>query len=199
MVSGLEPRAKGTMMLPMLKTIKSHRGQVAPLLAPHLVKYLDLQILPTQWYPADDQQELFHTLVRALGQPDCERLGMVLASEQLTSFYRAFLIAGDGERSLRAMAQMWRMNYDTGVMSVVTTPGMGRLELEGFPYVSVSNCQILSGYFRRTLELAGMRQIDVSHGPCTAHGDKTCVWEAEYTIPKSSLAPSQPPPARNGR
>lgn len=198
-VSTLEPRAKGTMMLPIVKGMRVNRSAVEPLLPEHLHKYLETHILPTEWYPADDQQELFQVLGRALGVADFERFGMVMASEQLTGFYRAFLVAGDGERSLRGMSQLWRMNYDTGVMSVVTTPGAARIELEDFPYVAEPNCEVLSGYMRRLLELTGMRAIEVAHGPCTAHGGKTCVWELTFTVPKSSLAPSQPPPPKSGR
>lgn len=198
-VSHLEPRAKGTMMLPIVKALRINRDLVKPLLADHLQKYLEEKVLPTEWYPADDQQELFQTLGRAFSVPDFERFGMFLASEQLTGFYRAFLVTGDGERTLRGMAQLWRMNYDTGVMSVVTTPGHARVELDDFPYVAEPNCEVLSGYMRRALELAGMRQIGVRHGPCTAHGEKTCVWELDFSVPKSSLAPSQPPPPKSGR
>lgn len=186
-------------MIPIVKGMKVNRSVVEPLLPDHLRKYLESHLLPTEWYPADDQQELFQTLGRALGVPDFERFGMVMASEQLTGFYRAFLIAGDGERTLRGMTQLWRMNYDVGVMSVVTTPGNARVELEDFPYVSDANCEVLSGYMRRLLELSGMRHVDVGHGPCTAHGGRTCVWELTYTVPKSSLAPSQPPPPKSGR
>src|SRR5262245_28111551 len=113
------PKTKGAHVLNAVKTLRKNRERALAVLPPHLHKYLEQRILPSSWYPLEDQLELLRAIASFMAAtPDpWITIGRATAQMDLTGIYRNHVRADDPEQTLAAGAAIWRSTHDTGEVS----------------------------------------------------------------------------------
>jgi hypothetical protein len=117
---------------------------------------------------AKDKQDA-HEFARSLGR--------IAATSTFSRFYGADPRARPLGEVLAAANVFWHRYHSWGVVTVEQT-GEGSLdfvvsETPRNEYV----CSSTIGILEQIATLAGIRDVDVSHGACEAHGDDACVFE----------------------
>lgn len=174
----------------MAQTVRDVRGNLNArrLVPPHLQHYLgeDSRISPAEWYPESDHMELLRILVSAAGNPVgiWPTVGALAARQDLTGVYKALLRAGDPGATAQRAPVIWSSYHDTGRMVMTQEgPTAARQVLTGYGHPTPEMCAVTTGYTRGVLELAGAREIEVTHVECVCQGAERCVWQAKWKEP----------------
>lgn len=180
-------RIKGTAMMQTVRDVRANAAARA-LVPSHLQHYLgkDERVSVAEWYPEPDHMELLRILVRSAGDPPgiWATLGMAAARKDLSGVYRALLREGDPAATALKAPVLWSSYHDTGRMTV-TLDGRcsGRIALGDYGHPTREMCLITTGHSRTVLELAGARDVEVTHTACVNEGAAGCVWEAKWKDP----------------
>jgi uncharacterized protein (TIGR02265 family) len=142
-------------------------------------------VLVSAWYPF----ALFMRLVRAVethlgGQvPRLHReMGRAAAEYGLTTLYKVFFKVGSPQFIISRAAKVWRTYNSSGEMTVpVSEPGHAVVELIGFEEPARELCERLPGFFERTVELSGGREVKLVHTKCVNRGETACRFEAWWS------------------
>jgi hypothetical protein len=128
------PQTKGSVFIPTVKFLRSHRDHSRALLSPHLHKYLEQRILAASWYPEADFVALLDVLVSMAYQPFIQR---------------------GARRVVESFDALWHLQHDTGRWEMVLGDGSADARLFEFAFGSSEYGQLMSGYFRRILVMSG--------------------------------------------
>jgi hypothetical protein len=185
-----EVKIKGTAISSAHRHAREHFGEdgwriVLDGLTPEDRQQVERGVLVSAWYPFS----LFITIVRVLekhfgGQvPRLHReMGRAAAEYGLTSFYKIFFKVGSPQFIISKAAKVWRTYNSSGEMTApVCEKGHAVIELAGFAEPAPELCERLPGFFERTGELSGGRDVKVVHPLCVNRGDATCRFEAWWT------------------
>jgi hypothetical protein len=181
-------RIKGSHLLSTVKALRANRERAHPLLRPELRKYLEMRILPSTWYPVDEQVGLLHVLVQLLpaSKDPWAFLGRATALADLTGVYKSYLAPGDPGRTLISMGAMWGSTHDSGECSTTLEGACAAtILLRNFPLRSRNFCRSTTWYLTAAIELAGGRSQRVVHTRCVADGGEDCCWTATWTVEQS--------------
>ena len=173
-------KAKGTVVVDIVKALRKHRAKSVTLLPARLQHYLDERIVIASWYPLED----YIALLRAAGQVlprdganVFQMMGRAAARSHMEGTYSRLKDKANRQATFTLLASM----YDTGEMKVVDRkPGRAALEYHGFALPTREVCDTFTGYNLERMTLLGFEDPSVHHVSCRANGEQTCRWELEW-------------------
>jgi uncharacterized protein (TIGR02265 family) len=182
-------KTKGTHVINAVKVLRQDRERARKWLPPHLHKYLEQRLLPSTWYPLEDQLVLLRciaTLFMPSGQPGpgidpWNAMGRGTARMDLTGVYKSHLRAGDPTRTLEALAAIWRSVNDSGEV-IATSDGPERFSItkRGYDVRTPEMCAMHGGYLEEAVALAGGKDPRVHHERCYCKGASECIWRVQW-------------------
>jgi hypothetical protein len=185
-----EVQIKGTALVSAQRYVRERFGDEAWLavllgLEPEDRHRLEQGILVSAWYPFS----LFIRLVRRLeadfgGQvPRLHReMGRAAAEYGLTTIHKLFFKVGSPQFIISRVANVWRTYNSSGDMTApLCEHGHAIVELAGFAEPARELCERLPGFFERTVELSGGREVRLVHAQCVNRGEPVCRFEAWWS------------------
>jgi hypothetical protein len=182
-------RVKGTIMVEVVKYLRSYKEEARKLIPSHLQHYLDGRILATSWHPEEDYLELMRAVVELFPRTD--------ATPEITSFeaasrassgayfegpYKSLVRRGDPARTLKSLGALWRLRHDTGEFEVVPASGhRASVLLRDYALVARESCELVQGTIWGMLHHSGGRDIQIAHTRCRVGGDEVCEWRLEWS------------------
>lgn len=174
-------------MINLVKSLRSRKEEVRPLLPERLRPYLEKRLYPFAWYPEEDHIALCRILAKVLPDPGMdvyEFIGEFGARADLNDMYRHLFRPGDPAGTLQKGALIWHTYHDTGLYRVTLDgPGAAHVELVSFGTPALEHCLILRGWNRSLLRTAGAKDVAVEEPRCVNRGDAFCRWEIRWVDP----------------
>jgi hypothetical protein len=183
-----EGKVKGTILIQVVKLIRSRKEEGRRLVPEHLQHYLSGRILPTSWHPEEDFLALMHASTELFGGPgSVERLdswfdaGRATAPAYFDEAYRMLVRKGDPGRTLASYGTIWKLRHDTGTVQYeALSDNESSVRLDDYALLSDKMCATLGGELAGLLDSAGAQGVEVSHLHCRARGDATCEWLVKW-------------------
>lgn len=171
-------KAKGTVVVDIVKALRKHKERSRTLLPAKLVHYLEERIVIASWYPLEDYVELLRVAGRVLAKDDgssvFEMMGRAAARAHMEGTYKRLSNKANRQATFTLLASM----YDSGEMKVLDrTPGRAALEYHGFAIPAREVCETFTGYNLERMDMLGFEDVRVRHVTCRADGAQTCRWE----------------------
>lgn len=113
--------AKGVSFGGLAKLLRQQRVKQPFACSPRAAELLELNMLPTEWYPLSDLHELLAVMDREVLKGNEEagiKLGTGGAIKALKTYHKGFLKPGDPEATLLAMQHAWSRYFDFGTLTV---------------------------------------------------------------------------------
>ena len=141
-------------------------------------------ILPSSWFPFEVGRRLDAAIVSQVGNGDerfFERLGEASAEKNLSTVHRGLLTQGDAHAFLAKAPNIYRLYYEKGHRDyektgeregVVTT-----YDAETF---SAPDCGTVRGWYRKALEMCGVKNVRVVEEECRARGGSVCRYRISW-------------------
>lgn len=177
-------KVKGTILVPLVKLLRTHKVAAAKLLTPPLQKYLEERVLPSSWYPAKDHVELAHVLVVIvpLGKEPYQAMGRGAARHDLGGIYKARLHPGDPMGTLESGLGLWRTYCDSGEMELTRRGTSGAtVVLRDYVDISREMCGIAGGYVLELATMGGAKNVALRKLSCKLDGAPQCQWELGWS------------------
>jgi predicted hydrocarbon binding protein len=182
-------RAKGSVFLGMHAFLAERgdgpaiRRAVASALSPKSADAF-LGAIAVGWYPLDSYIDAVGALGGALGlAPDeaARAYGRYAAEHDLTTIHRFFLRLANPAYVLEKAGEYWGRYFDTGAWTVTRERETRALaDLTAFDAVDRVYCESLTAYVQRMFELAGAREVRVTHVRCRARRADRCSFAIEW-------------------
>ncbi len=174
-------KAKGTIVVEVVKSLRSHRERALELLPPKLHRYLEERIVVASWYPLDDYLALLRAVGRILapagGTGVFEKLGRIAARAHMDGTYSRFKNTTNRQASFTLLTSM----YDSGELRVIErAPGRAVLEFVGFAQPAREVCETFTGYQLERMAIQGFEDAQVRHTRCRGEGQPACLWEVSW-------------------
>jgi len=177
-------RTKGSALIGPVRALRRNRVSALEVLPPELHDYLNSRILVGSWYPVEHYVALLRALSK-VARLTWERIGALGARTDLSGgIYSNLARAGRAEDFIALIPVLWRNYHDSGREIVTFSEGRCVIELADFAVVDAEYCKSVSGYNREVIEIAGGVVWAVRKLRCTANGDRSCVWEYDWTAQK---------------
>jgi hypothetical protein len=177
-------KAKGTILLGIVKYLRKNREQALRALPPELHHYLSEKIFLSAWYPEEDLIRLIRARLRVHGGSEdevLEAMGRMTVQGHAEGVY-AHLLEGGGRGA--AAEALWSSQHDTGSFAMTReSPTASRLELVGYAHPSREMCRIVEAYVAETLRLSGMTDVSAEKLSCAVRGDAQCAWRFTWSRP----------------
>lgn len=179
------PKAKGSVLVDVVKSLRAAGDPAREAVPEPLRHYLDERIMPFQWYPERDVQELMGVLVNLLpGSRDeaLQRMGEFSSGVHLTQMYPTLLKEGDPRKTFRRVCgTLWSTQHDTGTLEVIGD-GEGWVEaaLTDYGAPVPLMCRSIGGYLVGTIRAAGGEKARVTEPECVNEGAGRCRWRIEW-------------------
>jgi uncharacterized protein (TIGR02265 family) len=174
-------QTKGSVFIPTVKFLRSRKAEARARLPADLHRYLEMRLLAASWYPEADFIALLRVLVGMLPgdkQAAWEMVGERAADAHFGGPYQSF-VQGGPRRVVEAFDALWRLQHDTGRWEIAVGDSSAEVRLFGFPFGSTEYGQLMTGYFRRILEMSGARAGVCSLMHCNAEsGHWRLQWSA---------------------
>lgn len=142
-------------------------------------------ILTVKWYPFDLGKRLDNAIVQVLGggRPEFfERLGVASADKNLTTLHHGFLTEGKPHAFLARAPAIYAMYYETGRREYQQTgESQGVLTTHDAETFSTADCLTVVGWYRRALELCGVKDVVVVEEECRARGGAVCRYKVSWS------------------
>ena len=174
-------KAKGTVVVEVVKSLRRNRERALELLSPDLHRYLEERIVVASWYPLDDYLALLRAVGRILapkgGMAVFEQMGREAARSHMAGTYSRLKNATNRQASFTLLTSM----YDTGELRVLERePGHAVLEFVGFAQPSRELCDTFTGYQLERMAIQGFEDVKVRHTRCRGEGQPVCLWEVSW-------------------
>jgi hypothetical protein len=176
-------KAKGTVVVEVVKSLRANRARALELLPPKLHRYLEERIVVASWYPLEDYLALLRTVGRLLSPAGSsalavfEKLGRLAARAHMSGTYSRFKNATNRQASFTLLTSM----YDSGELRVVERePGWAVLEFVGFAQPARELCETFTGYQLERMGMQGFEDVQVRHVRCRGEGQSACIWEVSW-------------------
>jgi len=183
-------KAKGTVMMGVVKAIQDHRERALPLVPQNLHHYFDTRIVLAAWYPLEDYLTLLRLVIKLVPNAPAdfyEQVGRDSAREQMTGIYSRLR----SDKSHKATLTLLGSMYDSGEMKVVErAPGRSVLEWVGFAIPCKELCKTFTGYTAERMTLQGAENVKVHHSRCRADGADVCRWDLSWKSRSKSETPA---------
>jgi len=170
-------RAKGTVVVGLVKALRRHKDKSRTVLPERLVKYLDERIVVASWYPLEDYVGLLKAVGKVLPNADYNvyvEMGRAAARDHMEGTYSRLKKTVNRQAAFTLLTSM----YDTGEMKVLErAPGRALVEWTGFALPTREVCETFTGYQAQRMEMQGFEEVTVRHTRCRADGGTSCRWE----------------------
>jgi len=177
-------RTKGTNLIDMVKTLRTHREKSRELLPERLHHYLDEHLNVAAWYPEEDMIELVRVLAQLIPGSREEALvliGRLNARMHLQGTYAHLLVDAQPDTlPIRAVA-LWQTMHDTGKFRLTIEKGRAEARLSGYGHPTPEMCTMLGAYLLELFEIAGLKDPTVDELWCCRLGARDCCWRIEWT------------------
>lgn len=180
-------KVKGTKITSKLAFVRSELGEDAEARVLAALSEEDRdevrRTIEIGWYP----QELYERLVRAVVDAGADgdlkvldRMGAYSAEAQGRGPYRTFFRAKDPEGLLQSMAPMHAMLNKPGEMTVEPRRNGHVTMRVKSPEGNADVCRLAQGFYRRVVELCGVKDVTVREPECSGHGAPACRFEVRW-------------------
>lgn len=172
-------KAKGTVVIEVVKALRANRERAAKLLPPNLVRYLDERIVVASWYPLEEYLPLLRTAGKLLstGADVYEKMGRDAARSHMQGTYSRLSQVRTRQASFTLLSSM----YDSGEMKVLERePGHATLEFANFAIPARELCDTFTGYQSERMAMMGFEDVKVRHTRCRGEGSANCIWELTW-------------------
>lgn len=177
-------KIKGSAVVHAVRALRHFRAKSEATLPRRLHKYLDTQILVSQWYPDDDFLELLEGLTRVLPTMPGDVwawIGAQAAESNFAGVYAALVRPGDPAATLRRYPRIWRMHHDAGEAIVrQEEAGRGELEISHHMVEHEGFCRVESGHVIKLLQLAGAESVKASYR-AVATPRSPAIWDVAWS------------------
>jgi hypothetical protein len=141
-------------------------------------------LFTSNWYPFALGKALDDGIVRVLGEGKTEffeRLGEASADKNLASVHVGFLTKGDAHAFLEKSPAIYALYYETGRREYQRIgPREGLLTTYDAETFSAPDCLTVVGWYRKALEMCGMKSVRVVEEECRATGGKVCRYRVKW-------------------
>ena len=189
-VPGDQTKSKGFTVRGALAYVESRHGaegkaKLLPALDAETRGFAERIVLSSEWVPFRVQVHLYEAIDRVFGNGDfalCWQVGRFTSEYEMSTINQLFLKLGKLEHWMRAAGLMWNRYYSSGKLDVGEfTKKSGTLFVRDFDPISRAFCMDLAGWFERTAELSGERDLRLVHSECVLAGGKDCVYQASWS------------------
>ena len=141
-------------------------------------------IFTSNWYPFPLGRALDEAIVQALGQGRTdffERLGEASAEKNLTTVHAGYLTKGDGHAFLAKSPSFYSLYYETGRREYTPVgPKQGVFTTYDAETFSAPDCLTVVGWYRKALEMCGVKGVKIVEEECRAKGGKVCRYRVTW-------------------
>jgi uncharacterized protein (TIGR02265 family) len=141
-------------------------------------------LFTSNWYPFALGKALDDAIVRELGGGRTEffeRLGEASAEKNLATVHSGFLTKGDAHAFLAKSPQIYSLYYEAGRREYQQAgPKEGVLTTYDAETFSAPDCLTVVGWYRKALEMCGVRGVRVVEEECRAKGGKVCRYRVRW-------------------
>lgn len=173
-------RAKGTVVVPAVKYLRSRREEALALLPPELHHYLDNRILEVSWYPESDLLTLIRVMIELLPgtmQSIVQAIGQTAAQEHREGVYSHLLQGGPTPAATFAL---WSSMHDTGrLMARRDGDDALCIDLIGYEHPSPEMCLMVEAYILESMALDGIAP-DMAKLCCQRDAGDRCSWRCSW-------------------
>jgi uncharacterized protein (TIGR02265 family) len=179
---------KGAVLKSRLAFVEEHFGKdgvrrVLEGLPPEDQRTLRM-LFTSNWYPFALGKALDDAIVRALGggRPEFfERLGAASAEKNLATLHSGFLTKGDPHAFLAKAPTIYALYYETGRREYQPTgPKEDLLTTYDAETFSAPDCLTIVGWYKKALEMCGVRGARVVEEECRAKGGRVCRYRVRW-------------------
>lgn len=180
-------KIKGSIMVEIVKFLRSRKEEAREILPPHLQHYLNTRILATSWHSEEDYLGLMRAVVELWPEPSERGVSKFEDASRGTTEaffegpYKALVRSGDPGRSLASLGALWRLRHDTGEFEVSPEgEGEARVVLRDYALIEPEACELTQGTLWGLVHHSGGKGIEIEHTRCRARGDEACEWRLEW-------------------
>jgi hypothetical protein len=177
-------KAKGTILLPAVKYLRSRRQEALALLPPELHHYLEKRILEVSWYPESDLLTLIRVMIELLPgtmEEIVKLIGEAAAQEHSEGIYSHLLEGGPTPAGGFAL---WSSMHDSGRLRATREGDTSIcIDLIDYGYPSPEMCLMVEAYILRSLSMGGV--IPTAEKICCQRdGGDRCSWRCTWDPPE---------------
>jgi Protein of unknown function (DUF2378) len=181
-------QVKGAVLKSRLAFVERHSGkpaveQVLGKLPPDMQRTLRM-LFTSNWYPFGIGKALDDAIVQVLGggRPEFfERLGEASAETNLATIHSSYLTKGDAHGFLAKSPSIYSLYYESGRREYRQTgPKEGVLITHDAETFSAPDCLTVVGWYRKALEMCGVRGARVVEEECRAKGGAVCRYRVKW-------------------
>jgi hypothetical protein len=141
-------------------------------------------LFTSNWYPFELGKALDDAIVRVLGggRPEFfERLGAASAEKNLTTVHSGFLTKGDAHGFLAKSPTFYSLYYESGRREYTPAgPKEGVFTTYDAETFSAPDCLTVVGWYRKALEMCGVKGVKIVEEECRALGGKVCRYRVKW-------------------
>jgi hypothetical protein len=141
-------------------------------------------LFTSNWYPFALGKSLDDGIVRVLGggRPEFfERLGAASAEKNLSTIHGGFLTKGDAHGFLAKSPSFYSLYYETGRREYTPVgPKEGVFTTHGADTYSAPDCLTVVGWYRKALEMCGVKGVKIKEEECRALGGAVCRYRVKW-------------------
>jgi hypothetical protein len=181
-------QVKGAVLKSRLAFVERHSGksavgQVLGTLPPDMQRTLRM-LFTSNWYPFGIGKALDDAIVQVLGggRPEFfERLGEASAETNLGTIHSSYLTKGDAHGFLAKSPSIYSLYYESGRREYQQTgPKEGLLITHDAETFSAPDCLTVVGWYRKALEMCGVRGARIVEEECRAKGGAVCRYRVRW-------------------
>ena len=141
-------------------------------------------VFTSNWYPFDLGKALDDAIVRVLGGGKAEffeRLGAASAEKNLSTVHGGYLTKGDAHAFLAKSPSFYSLYYETGRREYTPIgPREGVFTTYDAETFSAPDCLTVVGWYRKALEMCGVKGVKIVEEECRAKGGKVCRYRVTW-------------------
>ncbi len=141
-------------------------------------------LFTSNWYPFDLGKALDDAIVQVLGGGKTEffeRLGRASAEQNLSTVHSGYLTKGDPHGFLAKSPSIYSLYYEAGRREYQQLgPREGVLTTHDAETYSAPDCLTVVGWYRKALEMCGVKGVRVAEEECRAKGGKVCRYRVRW-------------------
>ncbi len=146
---------------------------------------LSEKILPVSWRPTKTFSNFLDATEKVLGKKKhnlSREAGRFVAEHALSKFYKVVIRLASPMKVLDRASELWKDFDDTGELQIEKTgPNSAIARIIGHQGGNEANCNHTLGFFERTMEMTGAKNVSIVHTKCIFRGDECCeyigTWE----------------------
>jgi hypothetical protein len=141
-------------------------------------------LFTSNWYPFALGKMLDDAIVRELGggKPEFfQRLGAASAEKNLGTIHSGYLTKGDAHEFLAKSPSFYNLYYETGRREYTQAgPKEGVLTTYDAETFSAPDCLTVVGWYKKALEMCGVKGVRIVEEECRAKGGKVCRYRVRW-------------------